>query len=111
LNQSNHKLTTSQTSIEQITRKKAEFTTDQYRFNPVQKSFSDQFYSLYHTRLTKLSLKIQEKASAQWADVKRIPKIVHTKVGQSCFIIGTVFKEMPLKINALDEITREVIDC
>lgn len=37
-----------------------------------------------------------------------VPRVLEVEKGQLCFIIGTVYMDMPLKPNVLDDIARDV---
>ena len=36
-----------------------------------------------------------------------VPRVLDVKTGEICFVIGTVYVDMPLKPNILDEVTAE----
>lgn len=61
-----------------------------------------QFNSFYSTRLELLSSKIHPKQ--EWKNVK---KSDISSIDTICYITGTIYKDMALKPNILDEITRE----
>ena len=37
-----------------------------------------------------------------------VPRVLDVEKGQLCFIVGTVYMEMPLKPNVLEDIARDV---
>jgi DNA polymerase delta subunit 2 len=37
-----------------------------------------------------------------------VPKVLDVQAGKLCYIIGTVYMDMPLKPNILEDITKEV---
>ena len=39
-----------------------------------------------------------------------IPRVLEVEKGKLCFIVGTVYMEMPLKPNVLEDIARDVGD-
>jgi DNA polymerase delta subunit 2 len=90
-----------QEEVVRVNRQKTTFQTDFTRFNSTNNNLSDQYYPLYQQRYNTLSERIKPK----WEN--HIPKIVHTELGVKCYINGTIYKEMKMKINALDAITRE----
>lgn len=37
-----------------------------------------------------------------------IPRVLEVQKGQLCYIVGTVYMDMPLKPNVLDDVARDV---
>lgn len=73
-----------------------------------EKAFKTQFASIYFQRLAQMSGKLRETARARWIKGKASPPKLMSKILELAFqersiIIGTVYKEMTLKPNILDE--------
>ena len=69
---------------------------------------------MYFARLAQLKPAVFSVASTAWADfsisgekVRHVDRVLDVRQGQLCWIIGTVFMEMPLKPNILDDISRD----
>lgn len=70
-------------------------------------------------RLTKLKPAVEKIASDAWEDfqiagetVERVDRVLDVRQGKLCWVIGTIYMEMPLKPNILDDISKDVsISC
>lgn len=93
---------------------------------------ADQYFKLYTNRLSELKPAVLEKAKREWIEtgkcsnremisisyklfVENTPnkprlaeQILDVRVGEECIIIGTLFKDMPLKPNVLQEYSKQV---
>ena len=74
-----------------------------------------QYANLYWFRLEKLKPIVIEAARAKWGDHRPSPpfvdKLLDVEPGMQCIITGTVYLEMPLKPNVLDELAEVRIAC
>jgi len=75
------------------------------------KSFKHQYANIYFVRLRLLKQCIEKEAAKKWKDIpgspKLVPRVLDVIRGQLCLIIGTVYMDMPLKPNVLEDIGRD----
>ncbi|KAH7341743.1 DNA polymerase alpha/epsilon subunit B-domain-containing protein [Rhizoctonia solani] len=74
-----------------------------------QKHYGQQFDTVYAARLNQLRTALLENAQQTWRKLKalHVPRVLDVVKGQQCYIIGTVYKEMPLKANVLEDIAQD----
>ncbi|KAH8553880.1 DNA polymerase alpha/epsilon subunit B-domain-containing protein [Umbelopsis sp. PMI_123] len=99
---------------DEIRRKTAEYYTLPDSENPFivkEQTFRQQYANLYFIRLTKLRTAALEAARERWSGLPEktvyVPKVLDVQAGKLCYIIGTVYMDMPLKPNILEDITKE----
>lgn len=70
---------------------------------------------MYFLRLTKLKPAVEEIAVEAWRDfhiagedVQRVERVLDVRQGKLCWVAGTIYMEMPLKPNILDDISKDV---
>lgn len=70
---------------------------------------------MYFLRLTKLKPAVEKIALEAWDDfqiagevVQRVDRVLDVRQGTLCWVIGTIYMEMPLKPNILDDISKDV---
>lgn len=70
---------------------------------------------MYFLRLTKLKPTVEAIASEAWADtviggeeVKRVDRVLDIRQGELCWTIGTVYMDMSLKPNILEDVSKDV---
>lgn len=72
---------------------------------------SHQYFNVYQNRMRQLRPGVIERInSLQKANSTSLPveeRILDIKLNEHCYLIGTIFKEMPLKPNVLSEYTKE----
>ncbi|EJD53361.1 hypothetical protein AURDEDRAFT_54409 [Auricularia subglabra TFB-10046 SS5] len=73
------------------------------------RSYKHQFANLYFARLHKLRGDVLKQAKAKWASTDgawsvHVPKVLEVSKGQRSYIVGTLYMEMRLKPNVLDDI-------
>ncbi|KZV94084.1 hypothetical protein EXIGLDRAFT_673445 [Exidia glandulosa HHB12029] len=73
------------------------------------RSYKHQFANLYFMRLNKLRNAVKQRAAAKWADAGavHVPKVLEVQKGQRSYIVGTVYMDMRLKPNILDDIGKD----
>lgn len=85
--------------------------TPTFVINAANKTYKHQYANIYFARLRILREFVQNEAQKRWKDVAGSPKLVHRVLdvikGQLCFVIGTVYLDMPLKPNVLEDIGRD----
>ncbi|KAF7965129.1 hypothetical protein HWV62_45531 [Athelia sp. TMB] len=82
-----------------------------FLLSATEKSYAHQYANIYYQRLISLKPVIQERALARWGDVQGNPELVERVLevvkGQLCWVIGTVYMDMRLKPNVLEDIARD----
>ncbi|KAF4603964.1 hypothetical protein EYR40_001139 [Pleurotus pulmonarius] len=75
------------------------------------KSYKYQYSNIYFMRLQYLRECVLEKAERKWKNLDGDPvlvdRVLEVEKGQLCYIIGTVYMDMPLKPNVLEDIARD----
>ncbi|KAI1415238.1 DNA polymerase alpha/epsilon subunit B-domain-containing protein [Hypoxylon sp. FL1857] len=78
------------------------------------KSYQQQFADMYFLRLTKIKPAIEELASTEWKGtvlgdetVKRVERVLDIRQGELCWVTGTVYMDMPLKPNILEDVSKD----
>ncbi|KAL8940053.1 MAG: hypothetical protein Q9211_002456 [Gyalolechia sp. 1 TL-2023] len=95
----------------------------QSHYNPLQtfnldkgqlKHYQQQYADLYFLRLAKLKPAVEAIADEEWKDfevagetVRRVDRVLDVRQGELCWVAGTVYMEMPLKPNILDDISKD----
>ncbi|CAO3693059.1 unnamed protein product [Umbelopsis ramanniana] len=99
---------------DEILRKTAEHTEVSDAENPYilkEQTFRQQYANIYFIRLTKLRAATLEAARERWSGLPEkteyVSKVLDVQAGKLCYIIGTVYMDMPLKPNILEDITKE----
>ncbi|KAI9812536.1 MAG: hypothetical protein M1832_000386 [Thelocarpon impressellum] len=79
-----------------------------------QKQYQQQYADIYFLRLTKLKPVVEEIAQEAWEGFKiageaarRVDRVLDVRQGELCWVTGTVYMDMPLKPNILDDIMRD----
>ncbi|KAM5539096.1 hypothetical protein V8D89_007319 [Ganoderma adspersum] len=75
------------------------------------KSYKHQYSNIYFVRLRVLRQRVEQRAKRRWNEVAGnpmfVPRVLDIEKGRLCFIIGTVYMDMPLKPNVLEDIARD----
>ncbi|KAF9496029.1 hypothetical protein BDN71DRAFT_1446729 [Pleurotus eryngii] len=75
------------------------------------KSYKYQYSNIYYMRLQCLRECVLERAGRKWKDLDGDPvlvdRVLEVEKGKLCYIIGTVYLDMPLKPNVLEDIARD----
>ncbi|KAK9444461.1 DNA polymerase delta subunit 2 [Metarhizium brunneum] len=79
-----------------------------------QRSYKQQYGDMYFLRLTKIKPAVEEVASAAWEgtmiggeEVKRVERVLDVRQGELCWVAGTVYMEMSLKPNILEDVSKD----
>ncbi|KAH8107222.1 DNA polymerase alpha/epsilon subunit B-domain-containing protein [Cristinia sonorae] len=79
--------------------------------NAANKSYKHQYANIYFVRLRILRGLVEERAKRRWKEIAGdpvfVPRVLEVEKRKLCFIIGTVFMDMPMKPNVLDDIARD----
>ncbi|KAH9946304.1 DNA polymerase alpha/epsilon subunit B-domain-containing protein [Epithele typhae] len=82
-----------------------------FLIKPSEKSYKHQYANMYFVRLRALRGFVEQQAKRRWNELagkpKFVPRVLDVERGELCFVIGTVYMEMPLKPNVLDDIARD----
>lgn len=92
-------------------------------YNPLQtyvlprgeaKHYQQQYADMYFARLAQLKPAVEAVAAEAFADfeingepARRVDRVLDVRQGDLCWVIGTVYMEMPLKPNVLEDIGKE----
>ncbi|KAI4217686.1 MAG: hypothetical protein LQ351_000282 [Letrouitia transgressa] len=82
--------------------------------NGNQKSYKQQYADMYFLRLANLKPVVEKIANDAWSDfeiageqVRQVDRVLDVRQGELCWVVGTVFMDMPLKPNILDDIAKD----
>lgn len=80
-----------------------------------ERHYQQQFGDMYFLRLTKLKSFVEQNAAESWdgfqvggETVRKVDRVLDVRQGELCWVSGTIYMEMPLKPNILDDISRDV---
>lgn len=80
-----------------------------------EKSYQQQFADIYYLRLTKIKPTVEKLAAETWdgtviggESAKKVERVLDVRQGELCWVAGTVYMEMPLKPNILDDVSKDV---
>ncbi|CAK1367837.1 DNA polymerase subunit delta-2 [Cercospora beticola] len=78
------------------------------------KHYQQQYADMYFARLAQLKPGLVQLATDAFSDyeiageaAKRVDRVLDVRQGNLCWVIGTIYMEMPLKPNVLDDIGKE----
>jgi DNA polymerase delta subunit 2 len=78
------------------------------------KQYEQQFADMYFARLAQLKKPVVTIATAAWADfeiageeAQKVERVLDVRQGQLCWVVGTIFMDMPMKPNILEDISKE----
>ena len=73
-----------------------------------------QFGDIYFLRLAKLKPVVEKIGAEEWSDfeiagekAQRVARVLDVRQGHLCWVVGTIYMDMPLKPNILEDISRE----
>ena len=79
-----------------------------------QKHYQQQYGDIYFFRLAKLKPAVEEIAQNAWADfdvageqAQRKARVLDVRQGELCWVAGTIYMDMPLKPNVLEDIAMD----
>ncbi|CAL3963216.1 unnamed protein product [Diplocarpon coronariae] len=79
-----------------------------------EKQYQQQYGDMYFLRLTKLKPAVEAIAADAWEgfqiageEVERTDRVLDVRQGKLCWVAGTIYMEMPLKPNILDDISKD----
>ncbi|BGP12477.1 hypothetical protein JCM10213_006956 [Rhodosporidiobolus nylandii] len=81
------------------------------------KQFGKQYANLYWLRLVKLKKRVLAEAARRWegegrlegvsTPPKHVKRLLDIENGKLCYVLGTVYVDMPLKPNVLEDLARD----
>ncbi|KAG9785628.1 hypothetical protein KCU88_g2435, partial [Aureobasidium melanogenum] len=78
------------------------------------KHYVQQYGDMYFLRLAKLKPVVERIAGEDWEDfeiagekAQRVERVLDVRQGQLCWVVGTIYMDMPLKPNILEDIAKE----
>ncbi|KAJ9633537.1 DNA polymerase delta small subunit Cdc1 [Knufia peltigerae] len=78
------------------------------------KHYVQQYGDMYFLRLAKLKPAVEAIAAEDWDDfeiagerAQRVERVLDVRQGQLCWVVGTIYMDMPLKPNILDDISKD----
>lgn len=78
------------------------------------KHYAQQFADMYFLRLAQLKKAVKAKAHDAWHDFELggekaqfVERVLDVRQGELCWVVGTVYMDMALKPNVLDDISKE----
>ncbi|KAL1742800.1 DNA polymerase alpha/epsilon subunit B-domain-containing protein [Schizophyllum fasciatum] len=76
-----------------------------------EKSFHKQYANIYFLRLHALRDYVIQNAERKWKDIEgspvHVPRVLEVSKAKLCYIVGTVYMEMPLKPSVMEDIARD----
>lgn len=79
-----------------------------------QRSYKQQYGDMYFLRLTKIKPAVDQVAATAWdgttvgdEEVQRVDRVLDVRQGELCYVTGTVYMEMPLKPNILEDVSKD----
>ena len=73
---------------------------------------------MYFLRLTKIKPAVEEVAAAAWdgttigdEEAKKVDRVLDVRQGELCWVVGTVYMDMSLKPNILEDVSKDVSSC
>ncbi|KAF3915821.1 hypothetical protein ABW21_db0206766 [Orbilia brochopaga] len=77
-------------------------------------SYQTQYVDIYFLRLAQLKPVVEAAGSERWDGMEiageaihRVERVLDVRQGELCWVTGTVYMEMPLKPNVLEDISRD----
>ncbi|KAH7032994.1 DNA polymerase delta small subunit [Microdochium trichocladiopsis] len=79
-----------------------------------EKSYKQQYADMYFLRLTKIKPAVEQLASSAWRNTviggepaRRVDRVLDIRQGELCWVVGTVYMDMPLKPNILEDVSKD----
>ncbi|KAK4138706.1 hypothetical protein BT67DRAFT_431241 [Trichocladium antarcticum] len=81
---------------------------------PKDRQYQQQFADIYFLRLAKIKPAVEAVANAAWEDTflggetaQQMERVLDVRQGQLCWVIGTVYMDMPLKPSVLEDVSKD----
>ncbi|KAJ2967608.1 hypothetical protein NUW58_g10411 [Xylaria curta] len=79
-----------------------------------EKSYQQQFADMYFLRLTRIKPAVEQRASEAWRHTiignepaRKAERVLDIRQGELCWVTGTVYMEMALKPNILEDVSKD----
>ncbi|KAL4940672.1 hypothetical protein BDV06DRAFT_18084 [Aspergillus oleicola] len=79
-----------------------------------ERQYQQQYGDMYFLRLAKLKPAVEKVATEAWEGFNiagerahRVERVLDVRQGEPCWVAGTIYMEMPLKPNILDDLTKD----
>lgn len=79
------------------------------------RQYQQQYADIYFLRLTKIKPAVEAVAAAEWDDLsvgkekaRRVDRVLDVRQGELCYVAGTIYVDMPLKPNVMDDVSKDV---
>lgn len=79
------------------------------------RQYQQQYADIYFLRLTKIKPAVEEVAIAEWEGLsignekaRRVDRVLDVRQGELCYVVGTIYVDMPLKPNVMDDVATDV---
>ena len=79
------------------------------------RQYQQQFADMYFLRLAKIKPAVKKIAEEAWKDTviggeeaKHMDRVLDVRQGELCWVAGTVYMDMPLKPDVLEDVTKDV---
>jgi hypothetical protein len=79
------------------------------------RQYQQQYADIYFLRLTKIKPAVEEVAVAEWEGLsignekaRRVERVLDVRQGELCYVAGTIYVDMPLKPNVMDDVATDV---
>ncbi|KAG6334004.1 hypothetical protein ID866_5087 [Astraeus odoratus] len=86
-------------------------TSPSFIIDTKNKSYRHQYSNIYFTRLAMLKGPVTQRARAKWENLPgnpmHVPRVLDVEKSKLCWILGTVYMDMPLKPNVLEDLGRD----
>ncbi|KAK0720057.1 DNA polymerase alpha/epsilon subunit B-domain-containing protein [Lasiosphaeris hirsuta] len=76
--------------------------------------YQQQFADTYFLRLTKIKPSLEEVANSAWEGIvigdetaKKVERVLDVRQGELCWVVGTVYMDMPAKPNILEDVSKD----
>ena len=70
---------------------------------------------MYFLRLAKIKPAVEQVAAKAWEgtkiggeEVKKVERVLDVRQGELCWVAGTIYMDMPLKPNILEDVSKDV---
>ncbi|KAF9533433.1 DNA polymerase alpha/epsilon subunit B-domain-containing protein [Crepidotus variabilis] len=86
-------------------------STPSFFIDKSRKSYKHQYSNIYFIRLHHLRDTVRKTAGEKWQGVKGNPgfveRVLDVEKGKLCYVVGTVYMDMPLKPNVIEDVARD----
>lgn len=85
--------------------------TPSFIIGQAKKSYKHQYSNIYFVRLRLLREVVEKRAKKLWEHINGnpvlIPRVLEVTKSHLCYVVGTVYMDMPLKPNVMEDIARD----